>query len=116
MQSNQSLSYTPYLKGFEHARAVTDITDREPLPDPENDVYRHPNRRGRETFRVDFHPIHDMYAVGTVLVEIGFNKPRVDAIKKTKDTPSPDMSAILNMSYVTYTMIKYMGSDADEDV
>ena len=82
-------SYTPYLKGFEHARAAAAISELQALPDPENDIYRHPNRRGREKFRFNFHPIHDIYAVGAVLVEIGLHKPLVDVIAEMRKKSSP---------------------------
>ncbi|CAI6284793.1 unnamed protein product [Periconia digitata] len=81
-------TYIPYLKGFEYARATDTPSDRLSLPDQQNDVYRHQNRRGNEGFDMDFHPIHDIYAVGTVLVEIGLGKSVRDVINSLKNPRS----------------------------
>jgi hypothetical protein len=110
MQVRPVYSYTPYLKGFEHSRAVTAISNRQSLLDPENDFYRHPNRRGSETFHVDFHPIHDIYAVGAVLVDIGLNKSLSRAVAETKKTSFLGIEDDITISIAKEKLPKLLGT------
>jgi hypothetical protein len=61
----------PYLKGFEFSRKKDATSDRLQAPDPDNNVYRHPNRQGTPSENSSFTQLHDIYAVGTVLFELG---------------------------------------------
>jgi hypothetical protein len=65
----------PYLKGFEFSRGKDSLSERLPASDPGNNVYRHPNRQGSlPEQNSTFTQLHDIYAVGTVLFELGRNK------------------------------------------
>ena len=65
---------TVYVKGLEFSRQVDAYSDHLPFKDKENNVYRHPNRQGNAVDVAVFEPIHDMYAVGAVLLELGRGK------------------------------------------
>lgn len=55
--------------GFEFARDVETFSDGRPDYKIERNVYRHPNRQRKPTER--FRIIHDIYALGVLLLEIG---------------------------------------------
>ena len=60
---------SPYLVGFEFSRPVEAESLRTYDWDPERNLYRHPDRQGPP--RVKFNAMHDIYALGVVLLEIG---------------------------------------------
>jgi hypothetical protein len=66
--------FATYLKGFEFSRKKDASSRRLPAEDKENNVYRHPNRQGLPEENARFRQIHDLYAVGVVLLEIGRRK------------------------------------------
>ncbi|CAN9367706.1 unnamed protein product [Alternaria alternata] len=80
IQGGKIYTHIPYLKGFELSRKIELASDRLPELDTESDVYRHPNRRGKDVL-VQFRPVHDLYALGVLLVEIGTSKPIMASIK-----------------------------------
>ena len=84
IQSGKVYTHVPYLKGFESARKMTIVSDRLPEIVTEDDVYRHPDRRGRD-IEIQFRPVHDLYAIGVLLVEIGNGKPILTSIKELKN-------------------------------
>lgn len=63
----------PWLVGFEYARVVSGdsglVTDR----GIKRNMYRHPERWNTPTHK--FSKIHDIYALGTILLEIGLWRP-----------------------------------------
>src|SRR5947207_3867081 len=61
---------SPYLVGFDYSRRTVDPSLR--LNDQlwTNDIYRHPDRQGEPA--VNFRKEHDYYALGAVLVEVGY--------------------------------------------
>ncbi|KUJ09424.1 uncharacterized protein LY89DRAFT_762039 [Mollisia scopiformis] len=64
----------PFLTDFEFSRPVTGETRLiGQAPDPERDVYRHPERTGPPT--TSFKKVHDIYSLGIVLLEIGLWEP-----------------------------------------
>lgn len=65
-----SLDYAqPWVLGFEFSRPEVDFSAGIADICPERDVYRHPERQGEPS--KPFSKIHDIYAVGVVLLEIG---------------------------------------------
>ena len=60
----------PWLLGFEFSRGISGISELA-TTDTElaKNLYRHPERWNAPTLR--FGPIHDIYALGTVLLEVG---------------------------------------------
>ncbi|KAL1639976.1 hypothetical protein SLS58_007402 [Diplodia intermedia] len=59
----------PSVLGFEYSRPEVDFSHGLPDNNPERDVYRHPVRQGMPD--KPFSKIHDIYALGVVLLEIG---------------------------------------------
>ena len=64
----------PWLFGFEYSRVMSQDSDLA-MTDTSiaNNIYRHPERWNAPTHR--FGAIHDIYALGTVLLEIGLMRP-----------------------------------------
>lgn len=58
-----------YLSDWGYARSVKQGTDMHSDFEVEPNLYRHPNRQGRPTHQ--FTSLHDIYALGVVLLEIG---------------------------------------------
>jgi hypothetical protein len=58
-----------YLSDWGYARSVKQGTDMRSDFEIEPNFYRHPSRQGRPTQQ--FSPLHDIYALGVVLLEIG---------------------------------------------
>ncbi|OCL02570.1 hypothetical protein AOQ84DRAFT_357323 [Glonium stellatum] len=76
----QALTYSyPYLVGFEFSRDVTDSSTVEHDGLLERNIYRHPDRQGppEDAPGNRFNVLHDIYALGVVLLEIGLWKPVV---------------------------------------
>ncbi|KAF2183705.1 hypothetical protein K469DRAFT_667957 [Zopfia rhizophila CBS 207.26] len=59
----------PYLVNFEYSRPQGAGTKLEFDNDCERNLYRHPDRQGEP--RISFTRLHDLYALGVVLLEIG---------------------------------------------
>ncbi|KAJ0312472.1 hypothetical protein COL516b_001556 [Colletotrichum fioriniae] len=57
------------LVGFEYSRQDSDFSDQFGESELKRNIYRHPERWGQPTKR--FGKIHDIYALGVVLLEIG---------------------------------------------
>lgn len=68
----QGYRLTPYLTGFEYSRPSDDRTDGGRDYDIRRNIYRHPRRQGFP--REDFRPVHDLFAFGVLLLEIGVKK------------------------------------------
>lgn len=60
---------SPYLVNFEFSRPLHAATRWDYDDDVERNLYRHPKRQGYPS--EDFKKIHDIYALGVVLLEIG---------------------------------------------
>ncbi|KAI1771326.1 hypothetical protein F4818DRAFT_429798 [Hypoxylon cercidicola] len=59
----------PWVMGYEFSRPEAYFSQGQSDRSPLRDVYRHPDRQGRPT--QPFNKIHDIYALGVVLLEIG---------------------------------------------
>lgn len=70
---NLPVPLTPVIAGFEYSRPDAKITSGEYDDIFERNLYRHPLRQGRP--QTSFKRIHDIYALGVVLLEIGVWKP-----------------------------------------
>ncbi|MCJ1249281.1 hypothetical protein MMC30_006504 [Trapelia coarctata] len=62
-------SYATCLAGFEFSRHAQDISDQTETSESTQNLYRHPERQGVP--KQNFTKIHDLYALGVVLYEIG---------------------------------------------
>ncbi|KAK3646864.1 hypothetical protein LTR56_008352 [Elasticomyces elasticus] len=75
-------SYTsPYLVGFEFSREQSDITSNEQDGMLIRNLYRHPDRQGAPEDggpEIRFGPLHDLYAIGVVMLEIGLWRPAME--------------------------------------
>lgn len=60
---------TPYLTSLEYSRATTSNTSLTYDDDLEKNLYRHPDRPRPPS--ITFNKIHDLWALGVVLLEIG---------------------------------------------
>ncbi|KFY51055.1 hypothetical protein V496_08971 [Pseudogymnoascus sp. VKM F-4515 (FW-2607)] len=59
----------PRIFGFEYSRLDSDFSSGRPDCDIKRNIYRHPQRWGQPS--ETFSKIHDIYALGTMLLEIG---------------------------------------------
>lgn len=75
-KSSISIDFSePWVLGFEFSRLDIGRTVGYADFDPERDIYRHPQRQGDP--EVHFTRIHDIYALGVVLLEIGLWEPAI---------------------------------------
>ncbi|KAH9208863.1 hypothetical protein DL95DRAFT_527169 [Leptodontidium sp. 2 PMI_412] len=70
----------PYLVSFEYSRPVDGLTHGIEDNNITNNIYRHPQRQGAPTS--DFTRIHDIYALGVVLLEVGCYKTALEIYKE----------------------------------
>ena len=63
----------PWLHGFEYSRPELDFSAGFVDSCPSRDIYRHPERQGQP--QKLFNKLHDIYALGVVLLEIGISSP-----------------------------------------
>jgi hypothetical protein len=63
----------PWVLGFEFSRPELFFSDGHADYDPNKDVYRHPERQQHPSH--PFKKLHDIYALGVVLLEIGMHPP-----------------------------------------
>ncbi|KAL3444375.1 hypothetical protein BJX65DRAFT_319991 [Aspergillus insuetus] len=70
----------PWVFGFEYSRPEPFFSAGPSDFEPSRDIYRHPDRQGQPTKM--FQKLHDIYALGVVLLEIGIWEP---ALKFEKD-------------------------------
>jgi hypothetical protein len=69
----------PYLCGFEYSRPSAEKSYPR-SEDIERDVYQHPDRQG--TLNIQFQRVHDLYAFGVLLMEIGLWQPALRLFEK----------------------------------
>ena len=65
----------PWVLGFEYSRPELDFSAGFGDINVNRDVYRHPERQGQP--QKMFNKIHDIYALGVVLLEIGLWEPAI---------------------------------------
>lgn len=63
----------PWLFGFDYSRVISQDSDRATDTSISRNIYRHPERWNAPTHH--FGAIHDIYALGTVLLELGLWQP-----------------------------------------
>ncbi len=84
---------SPYLVNFEYSRPETAVTLFTSYDDLERNLYCHPDRQGPP--KTSFSKLHDLYALGVVLLEIGIWQTVLSIYKqycgrmKEGVTPSP---------------------------
>ncbi|KAL1616249.1 hypothetical protein SLS54_008542 [Diplodia seriata] len=71
-----------FLVNFEYSRPETAMTSYDFDDDLERNLYRHPDRQGRP--KVTFSKLHDIYALGVVLLEIGLWEPVSSMYRRAK--------------------------------
>jgi hypothetical protein len=81
----------PYLVNFEYSRPQASHTLLEFDDDYERNLYRHPDRQGQPT--TSFNLLHDIYALGVVLLEIGLWQTAASMMKEVKVSRAQHMSA-----------------------
>lgn len=79
--TEENIDFTkPAVLGFEFSRLdIGRSTGFNVAFDPSHDLYRHPERQGNPL--LSFTRLHDIYALGVVLLEIGLWKPAVSLQK-----------------------------------
>ena len=65
----------PWILGFDLSRPEGELSFGPTELYPERDVYRHPERQGQ--VKMQFTKLHDIYALGVVLLEIGLWAPAI---------------------------------------
>ncbi|KAI9703698.1 MAG: hypothetical protein M1836_007468 [Candelina mexicana] len=90
--SKTSIEYSePWVMGFEFSRPEGDFSTGFVDIHPARDVYRHPERQGRPQRM--FNKMHDIYALGVVLLEIGLWSPAL-SLQKDQFTHARDPMAV----------------------
>lgn len=79
-QTQSLLVTSPYLVNFEYARPQAATTRLDFDNDYDRNLYRHPDREGEP--RVSFTKLHDLYALGIVLLEIGLWQTTASMVKE----------------------------------
>ena len=80
----------PYLCGFEYSRQAAVPQDTAPVDDDvHNNLYRHPDVQGVPTFRIEYQRMHDVYALGMILLELGSSRSLRRLKKKYQESSQP---------------------------
>lgn len=95
-----------YLVGFEFSRQENDRSTTEQDDRLERNIYRHPDRQGPAENR--FGIIHDIYALGVILLEIGLWRQAVGFEKKFPSM-TPDERKDSLIEHASYRLPHYMG-------
>ena len=75
-QRKMPSKYTePWVLGFEFSRPEPFFSAGQADFEPSHDIYRHPERQGQP--QELFKKIHDIYALGVILLEIGLWEPAI---------------------------------------
>jgi len=78
----------PFIFGFEYSRPAAKITSGFYDDISERNIYRHPRRQGKP--QASFKRIHDIYALGVVLLEIGLWTPAMNLIGRLSESGKPE--------------------------
>jgi hypothetical protein len=98
--------------GFEFARPRDSLSSMSSSTGAADNVYRHPMRWGLPT--VKFQPIHDVYALGVVLLEIGLWRRATSLIRTGVEAPEVVKETLL--TYATVRLRYCAGSNYSEIV
>lgn len=97
----------PYLFGFEFSRAEGDQSTTDNDDNLINNLYRHPRRQGLPDAR--FSVLHDIYALGVVLLEVGVWRPLSGFEDFSSMTPNAIKSSLIE--HANARLPHYMGQD-----
>ena len=98
----------PYLVGFEFSRDERDRSTTEHDDILVRNIYRHPDRHGPPEER--FTVLHDIYALGVTLLEIGLWRPILGFDKNFGQKTPAEIKACLE-SHARERLPHYMGTD-----
>jgi hypothetical protein len=100
----------PYLVGFEFSRDVTDSSTVERDRLLERNIYRHPDRQGppEDAPGNRFNILHDIYALGVVLLEVGLWRP-VMGYEEWRDCRGADERKSMLEEHAEERLPHYMG-------
>lgn len=98
----------PFLVGFEFSRSAEDRSSTEQDDVLERNLYRHPDRWGPP--EENFTMIHDVYALGAVLLEVGLWRPLVSFEAKWHSMSAPEVRKRL-IQHAEERLPHYMGFD-----
>ena len=94
-EESQATNRRPFLVGFEKFRLDRGQTSRQGDARWERDLYRHPERQGKQPEQ-DFKMHHDIYSLGVVMLEIGlgysFVMPPSDSSKGLPSTANSKLN------------------------
>ena len=81
----------PILAGFAFSRlnSPSEISEQ-PGSDPQSDIYRHPEAMGEPSS--SFNAVKDIYALGTILLEIGEWRPLKTLVARVVDISKPNVA------------------------
>ena len=97
----------PYLFGFEFSRAEGDQSTTDNDDSLINNLYRHPRRQGLPDAR--FSILHDIYALGVVLLEVGIWRPLSGFDDFSSMAPDDIKNSLIEHANVR--LPHYMGQD-----
>jgi hypothetical protein len=115
LRSNEKIDFTePFIQGFEFARPDSDPSLGRPTRNPYFDVYRHPSRQGpaQEGHR----KIHDYYALGVVLLEIGLWQSATKMLHLTREHMGPEVIRLTLQQHCSNRLAHYAGRQYQEAV
>lgn len=93
-----------WVFGFEFSRQDTARTVAEPDFNPDRDIYRHPERQGE--LELAFTRLHDIYALGVVLLEIGLWDPALKLQKKEFANATAENASAVRRQLVKHAKVR----------
>lgn len=112
-RGTKSLKFSePYLVGFEFSRAEADQSTTDNDDSLVNNLYRHPRRQGLPDAR--FSILHDIYALGTILLEVGVWRPLSGFEDFSSMAPDDIKNALIE--HANARIPRYMGQDYTDAV
>ena len=103
----------PFLVGFEFSRAEKDISTTDQDDSLARNIYRHPDKQGPPEER--FNVLYYIYALGSVLLEIGIWRPLL-GFDKGFDKMKPEEVKTCLEAHAKERLPHYMGVDYTEAV
>jgi serine/threonine protein kinase len=111
--NRQQIDYSrPYLMGFEFSRDILDRSNTEQDGLLKRNLYRHPDRQGSPSDEKDpdrpFTLLHDIYALGVVLLEVGLWRATMGYENWDTATPADEIQHSLE-EHAKQRLPHYMG-------